>query len=129
LVDSIGKKITVVNEAVAALGLKNITTQHARAEAIKGTFDFIVSRAVAPTGDIIRWTKKYLSVHHFHEKFNGWLLLKGGDLKEELSTVREQNQLFSIPKYFNEPFFEEKFVVYVNNKNIPTFTKKKKIWG
>lgn len=116
LVDSIGKKIQVVNAISTELGLKNIKALHMRAEQLKTHFDFVVSRAVAPAEEIISWTKELISKNHFHQKPNGWLLLKGGALKEELSATKKSYKIYSISNYFNEEFFEEKAVVYISSK-------------
>ncbi|MBM3428522.1 MAG: 16S rRNA (guanine(527)-N(7))-methyltransferase RsmG, partial [Bacteroidetes bacterium] len=83
LVDSIGKKIKVVNEVVAGLGLSNVSTQHARVEEVKGQFDFVVSRAVAPLSELLSWTKGKYSGAMKNALPNGLICLKGGDLKEE----------------------------------------------
>lgn len=113
LVDSIGKKITVVNAVIESLELKNVKASNIRAEQVTGFYDFIVSRGVAAANDIIFLTKKKLSSHHFHNKPNGWLLLKGGDLSAELKEVKRYHQLYPIEDYFNEPYFKEKYVVYI----------------
>ena len=88
LVDSIGKKIRVVNEVKSALGLTNVVAIHERAENIKGNFDFIVSRAVTAMPDFIRWTTGKIAKKNQNSLKNGILYLKGGDLTEELSTVK-----------------------------------------
>jgi len=116
LVDSIGKKIQVVKAVVEELELKNVTAHHMRAEQLKTHFDFVVSRAVAPALEIINWTKDLISKNHFHQKPNGWLLLKGGDLKEELSATKKSYKIYSIRNYFQEEFFQEKAVVYISSK-------------
>jgi 16S rRNA (guanine527-N7)-methyltransferase len=113
LVDSIGKKIKVVNEVAEALGLQNVTGVHERAEKVDGQFDFIVSRAVTAMTAFIPWTKnKYLKKNK-NQFPNGILYLKGGDLTEELSGVKQSYQLFPLSNYFDELFFETKQVVYV----------------
>lgn len=116
LVDSIGKKIKVVNEVVEALGLENVTAVHGRAEKIKGEFDFIVSRAVTKMDDFYKWIKKKVSPKNKHEIRNGILYLKGGDLTEELKNFPKAT-LFNIADFFNEDFFETKKVVYIPVKN------------
>jgi 16S rRNA (guanine527-N7)-methyltransferase len=116
LVDSIGKKILVVNEVANALGLKNVKAIHGRVEDIKNQkFDFVVSRAVAQLSELIRWSRKLLKTKHINILPNGWLLLKGGNLNEEIKVVakREYVEKHPITKYFKQPFFEEKFVIYV----------------
>ena len=115
LVDSIGKKIKVVNEVAKALNLDNVRGEHQRAEKIKEQFDFIVSRAVTAMPKFLKWTKgKFLKENQNTFK-NGILYLKGGDLTEEMSTVKKAVQYFDIPDFFSEEFFETKKVVYVRN--------------
>jgi len=113
LVDSIGKKITVVNEVSAGLGLENVQGQQIRAEELKTTYDFIVSRAVTRLKEFHGWVKGKVNPESSHALQNGILYLKGGDLQEELAEVRRPMQVFNIPDFFNEPFFETKKVVYV----------------
>lgn len=115
LVDSIGKKIKVVDEVAKALGLKNVRSAHERAENIKEEFDFIVSRAVTAMPTFINWTKgKFLKKNNNPLK-NGILYLKGGDLKEEMATVKKAAQYFNLSDFYTEEFFETKKVVYVRN--------------
>jgi 16S rRNA (guanine527-N7)-methyltransferase len=115
LVDSIGKKITVVKEVANALGLNNVRATHERAENIKEQFDFIVSRAVTAMPKFLLWTKgKFLKQNNNSFK-NGILYLKGGDLKEEMATVKKAIQYFDLPDFYSEEFFETKKVVYVRN--------------
>ncbi len=116
LVDSIGKKIKVVNEAVSALGLKNVKTYHARAESLpKNHFDFALSRAVAPLSELWTWARPLLknerhpSAHHK----NGLICLKGGDLTEEIASSGLKPHVWEISTFFGEPWFEQKFMVYV----------------
>jgi 16S rRNA (guanine527-N7)-methyltransferase len=116
LVDSIGKKIQVVKAVAEELELKNVKTFHLRAEQLNSHFDFVVSRAVAPASEIIQWTKDHISKNHFHQKPNGWLLLKGGDLKEELSLTKKSYKIYPIKHYFDEEFFESKAVIYISSK-------------
>lgn len=115
LVDSIGKKIKVVNEVVEGLGLTNVKTTHGRVEDIKDTYDFIVSRAVAQMETFVRWTKGRIAKKQQHELKNGILYLKGGDLSEELQTYTAANQYY-LTNYFKEPFFETKKVVHLGMK-------------
>lgn len=112
LVDSIGKKIKVVQEIIDALELQNVTAIHARAEKVKGEFDFVVSRAVTNMDTFYNWVRKKVRTIHRHEMKNGILYLKGGDLIEELSNFPKA-QLFTISDFFNNPFFETKKVVYL----------------
>lgn len=112
LVDSIGKKIKVVNEVSAALGLKNVKADHMRAEQVKGEFDFIVSRAVTNMEDFVKWTRKKIAKKKNHELKNGILYLKGGDLTEELANFPNAT-LYDLTNYFDEEFFETKKVVHI----------------
>lgn len=113
LVDSIGKKIRVVNEVAKALGLTNVTGIHERAEKIPGQFDFVVSRAVTRMKPFYGWIKSKFKKESRHELKNGILYLKGGDLKEELSESKLRYKMYDLPDFFEEEFFETKKVVYV----------------
>ena len=117
LVDSIGKKIKVVEEVAAAIGLKNVTALHGRVEEIKDrTFDFAVSRAVAPLGDLWTWINPVIRHGQKSDEFpNGLICLKGGDLSGEIkdSGLKKIAQAWSVNNIFPEPAFEEKYVVYV----------------
>ncbi len=115
LSDSIGKKIKVVQEVAQAIGLKNVTAVHSRVEDIKGrTFDFAVSRAVAPLGDLWSWIKPVLEKGRMSDEFaNGLLCLKGGDLNKEIADSGLRPHLFPLIDIFPEPSFDEKYVVYV----------------
>tara|TARA_R110002073_G_scaffold89852_7_gene212548 strand:+ start:12569 stop:13198 length:630 start_codon:yes stop_codon:yes gene_type:complete len=115
LVDSIGKKIKVVNEVVEGLGLQNVKATHGRVEELKGTYDFIVSRAVAQMETFVRWTKGKINKKQQHELKNGILYLKGGDLSEELQKYTSAT-LYDLPDYFTEDFFETKKVVHLAMK-------------
>ena len=112
LVDSIGKKIKVVEEVSRALGLKNVRAVHGRAEKQKGQFDFIVSRAVTNMSDFVRWTRNKVSKLNRHPIENGILYLKGGDLSEELQPF-DQAIVYNLSDYFSEDFFETKKVVHL----------------
>ncbi len=111
LVDSVGKKIKVINAVHEALELKNITTYHERMENLKLNVDFVTCRAVAPMETLCRWSADKISSHHRHSVKNGFLCLKGGDLKEELFAFKK-SQIISLKTYFEEPFFETKKLVY-----------------
>lgn len=113
LVDSIGKKIKVVEEVSAALGLKNVKAIHGRAEEIKGQFDFVVSRAVTRMSPFYAWVKDKFLANSRHSLPNGILYLKGGDLMEELDEAKRPYRIYPIPRFFDDPFFETKVVVYV----------------
>ena len=113
LVDSIGKKITVVKNVSEALGLKNIKAEQIRAEQIKGEYDFIVSRAVTRLKEFYGWVNKKIKKESIHSLYNGILYLKGGDLDEEMDELKKPYQIFELQDYFKEEFFETKKVVYV----------------
>lgn len=112
LVDSIGKKIKVVNEVVEGLNLKNVTSTNARVEEIDGYFDFIVSRAVAAMPTFVHWTRGKIAKESKHELKNGILYLKGGDLAEELSEFPKA-QVYDLKNFFEEEFFDTKKVVHL----------------
>jgi 16S rRNA (guanine527-N7)-methyltransferase len=112
LVDSIGKKIKVVNEVVTALKLENVVASHERAEKVNGKFDFIVSRAVTNMNDFVKWTHKKVAKQQNHPLKNGILYLKGGDLKQELQNF-PNTTVYNLSDYFAEDFFETKKVVYL----------------
>ncbi|SHM06235.1 16S rRNA (guanine(527)-N(7))-methyltransferase RsmG [Chitinophaga sp. CF418] len=115
LVDSIGKKIKVVQGVSEALGLKNVTSAHTRVEDIKDRkFDIVVSRAVAPLKDLWRWSKPVLKKAPAHEQQPGLICLKGGDLTEEIADSGVRPRLTNIYKLFPEEFFLEKHIVVVN---------------
>ena len=112
LVDSIAKKIKVVDEVVAGLQLTNVKTSHSRAEGITGEFDFIVSRAVTSMPTFVSWVKGKISKTQNHDLKNGILYLKGGDLTEELQNYKTAT-LYNLSDYFTEDFFETKKVVHL----------------
>ena len=118
LVDSIGKKIKVVNAVAKELGLKNVKAEHLRAEKVKGTFDFIVSRAVTNMDDFVKWTRKKVAKKQQHALKNGILYLKGGDLNDELQKFPKA-KIYDLPDYFKEDFFETKKVVHIPLKFKP----------
>lgn len=114
LVDSIGKKIKVVNEVVSALDLKNVEAEQLRMEQVERTFDFIVSRAVTYLPDFMRWTGYKFHQKSFNTLKNGILYLKGGDIKKEITDLRRfKTKVFKIEKFFEEDFFETKKIVHV----------------
>jgi 16S rRNA (guanine527-N7)-methyltransferase len=112
LVDSIAKKLKVVDEVVAGIGLTNVKTTHSRVEDIKGTYDFIVSRAVAAMPTFVHWVKGKIAKKQNHELKNGILYLKGGDLTEELQNYKSATQ-YNLCDYYTEDFFETKKVVHL----------------
>ena len=111
-VDSIGKKITVVREIATALGLKNVTPINARIEAVKGEFDYVVSRAVTDMKTLKGWALPKLRGGQKGSLPNGMLILKGGDLAEELGEARLRCDIHRISDLFEEEFFETKSVIY-----------------
>lgn len=113
LIDSIGKKIMVVQEVANLLGLSNIQATHTRAEQVEDQYDFIVSRAVTRMKPFYQWIKKNIKPAGFNDLPNGILYLKGGDLKEEMKEVKKKYRLYNLSKYFEEEFFETKKVVYL----------------
>jgi 16S rRNA (guanine527-N7)-methyltransferase len=116
LVDSIGKKIKVVNEIAKAIGLKNLEAEHTRAEQVSGKFDFVVSRAVTQLKDFYPWIKDKFNKTSKNTLPNGVLYLKGGDLKQEIIESGLAVQQFHLKDYFEEEFFDSKQVVYVKGK-------------
>lgn len=115
LVDSIGKKIKVVNEVAEGLGLQNVKTTHGRVEEVDDTYDFIVSRAVAQMETFHRWVKNKVHKKQNHALKNGILYLKGGDLTEELVNFPKAT-IYNLPDFFEEDFFETKKVVHLPMK-------------
>ena len=135
LVDSIGKKIRVCNEVIQALGLQNVTTQHARAEEIKyrknpkklkkgetpapaegeleRRFDFVVSRAVMPLADLVKISRRHISQQSHNALPNGLIALKGGELEHEAAAVKAETLITPLSDFFAEEYFQTKKVVYV----------------
>ncbi len=111
LVDSIGKKIKVVDEVISAIGLSNVRTMHERSEKINEKFDFVVSRAVTNMTDFKEWVKGKFNKKHSNKLKNGILYLKGGDLSEELRGISHTK--YDISDFFTEDFFETKKVIYI----------------
>ena len=111
-VDSIGKKITVVREVASALGLTNVTPINARIEAVKGEFDYVVSRAVTDMKTLKGWALPKLCTGQHGSLPNGMLVLKGGDLAEELAAARLRCDIHRISDLFEEEFFDTKQVIY-----------------
>lgn len=113
LVDSIGKKITVVNEVAKAIGLTNLTAEHQRMEKVSGKFDFIISRAVAQTKQLFIWAHQKVSKEQRNDLDNGMILLKGGDLTQEMKEFGRRYVEKDLSEYFAEDFFEMKKIIYV----------------
>jgi len=116
LVDSIAKKLKVVDAVAAGIGLKNVSTQHIRAEEIKGRkFDIAVSRAVAPLKDLWKWSKPLLKTRQpaTNNQQPGLICLKGGDLAKEIQESGTPPRILELKEIFAEDFFNEKYLVYV----------------
>ena len=113
LVDSIGKKIKVVQEVAQAIGLQNLKASHMRAEQVPGKFNFVVSRAVTQLKDFYPWVKGKFEKKSGNQLPNGILYLKGGDLEQEIAESGLAVQQYFLKNYFEEEFFETKQVIYV----------------
>ena len=113
LVDSIGKKIKVVQGVSDKIGLQNLKAEHKRAEQVEGEFDFVVSRAVTRMKVFQQWVRKKISTKQKNTLYNGILYLKGGDLTEELKDIKNVD-IYDVPQYFEEDFFETKKVVHIS---------------
>lgn len=113
LVDSIGKKIRVVQEIAQALQLDNVKAEQVRAERLDDTYEFVVSRAVTRLTPFTGWVRKNINRNSFHSLKNGILYLKGGDLTEEIAELNLKTRVYALSDYFTEEFFETKKVVYV----------------
>lgn len=112
LVDSIAKKIKVVNEVAQSIDLTNLIAAHKRAEQVKQTFDYIVTRAVAKTKQLINWSHQLIEKNDA-QTHSGYILLKGGNLSEELKEIKRPYQEINISDYFKEDFFETKKIIYI----------------
>ncbi len=118
LCDSISKKIVVAESVAEALELPNTDFVVGRVENLKEQFEFVISRAVAPMDQLYRWTQSYVDEISRNSKINGYLLLKGGDLKEETKAIKRMNRKLFVDEYplkdwFDEPFFETKKLIYI----------------
>lgn len=113
LVDSIAKKIKVAAAIASEAGIENITAVTARAETLKGKYDFVIGRAVTETEQFVRLTRHLVSRHSSNERKNGWILLKGGDLDDELTPFRGNAEVTAVSNWFEEPWFETKKLVYM----------------
>jgi len=113
LIDSIGKKIKVVADVAEQLGLSNIAAIHGRAEELKGKVDFVVSRAVTEMSAFLPWVWNKITPGGDNEMTNGILYLKGGNLDAELEATKKSYALYPIQDFFDDPFFETKYVVYI----------------
>lgn len=113
LVDSIGKKIKVVNEVTQALQLQNVKALHARVEEVNRKFDFIVSRAVTTLPEFMKWVSGKTKTENNNTLNNGVLAFKGGDIDSELTPLNNYWKVFELHEFFTEPFFESKKVVHI----------------
>ncbi len=119
MVDSIAKKIKVAEGISNAIGLENTDFAIGRVEQLKENFHFITARAVAPTEQLYKWTQQYVDAkEEFNSKINGYIFLKGGDLREEFKALKQINKKLvieevSLTQYFEEEFFETKKLVYI----------------
>ncbi len=119
LADSIGKKIRVVQEVAQALGLSNVEARHARAEELRplAAYDFVLTRGVASLTQLLQWSQHLLKKKHQHAYPNGLIALKGGNLTGEIAALpgkgEEYSEVFPLRDIFEEEFFDEKFIVYV----------------
>lgn len=113
LVDSVGKKLKVVEAVAESIGLKNVSTEHNRAEKVKGKYHYIISRAVTNFSAFEIWTRGKFTRERLHPYVaNGIFYLKGGDLREELKPFRKRTQVHEISRFFPQTFFKEKYVVH-----------------
>ena len=113
LVDSVGKKINVVSEIATSLNIRNVIALKSRAEDLDTQCDFVVSRAVATIVDLYKWTKHLIKPGGINTLKNGWIFLKGGDLREEINAVNRTVSVIEINTFFIEEFFETKKIVYL----------------
>jgi len=113
LVDSIGKKIKVVNEVAKSLELKNVTAEQIRAEEIKDKYDFVISRAVTKLPEFVPWIQKNISSKQINALPNGIIYLKGGDLTDEIKPFKKKIFVQNINEYFEEEFFDTKKIVHL----------------
>jgi len=113
LVDSIGKKIKVVQEVASALGLKNVRAEQIRAEEVDERFDFIVSRAVTRMPVFLQWVKRKVRKRNFNSLNNGILYLKGGDVEEEMNSVHARYAIYDLDINFSTEFFHTKKLIYI----------------
>jgi 16S rRNA (guanine527-N7)-methyltransferase len=113
LVDSIGKKIKVVDEVIKTLQLPNVRAMNARMETVKWEFDFITCRAVTKLPEFLNWSKGKIVKKGFNDLPNGILYLKGGDLQDEIGSLQRHFRVYELSKYFEEEFFETKKLVHI----------------
>lgn len=113
LVDRIGKKLRVAQDVATQAGLTNVTVQHGDIREVKGTYDFVVSRAVMPLPDIVLLVRRLIAREQHNAVPNGLICLKGGDLDDELRPYAKQVLVEDLSTYFDEPFFQTKRIVYL----------------
>lgn len=113
LVDSIGKKVKVSQAVAEAIGLKNVAFRHCRGEEVKETFDFVVSRAVMPLGDLVKIIRKNIKREQQNALPNGLICLKGGELEHEILPFKKSALCEPLKGYFNDEYFDTKKIVYV----------------
>jgi 16S rRNA (guanine527-N7)-methyltransferase len=113
LVDSIGKKIKVVEDVVNQLALNNVTFENIRAEQLKSKYDFVVSRAVTSLAEFVVWVQGKINKRGQHNVQNGIFYLKGGDLDEEIKPFKKKATIFDIKDYFSEEYFQTKKIIYL----------------
>lgn len=113
LVDSIGKKIKVVEDVVNQLALTNVTFENIRAEQLKSKYDFVISRAVTTLAEFVVWVQGRINKRGQHNVQNGIFYLKGGDLEEEIKPFKKKATLFDIKDYFSEEYFQTKKIIYL----------------
>ncbi|HLN54110.1 MAG TPA: 16S rRNA (guanine(527)-N(7))-methyltransferase RsmG [Lentimicrobium sp.] len=113
LVDSIGKKIKVVEEISKSLNLKNVTVEQSRIEDITFKYDFIISRAVTNLPDFVKITKKNITKRSINPLHNGILYLKGGEIHDEIKATGGKSMVYHLSRYFEEPFFETKYLIHL----------------
>ncbi len=113
LVDSIAKKIRVAEAIASEAGLDNVMTVASRVENMRGSYDFIIGRAVTETGKVLKLTRHLISPRSFNTRKNGWILLKGGDLQTELELLGRAAEVTAVSDWFDEPFFETKKIVWL----------------
>jgi 16S rRNA (guanine527-N7)-methyltransferase len=117
LVDSVGKKVKVANEVATAIGLKNVKLSHARAEEVKEQYDFVVTRAVMPMVDLIKVARKNIKKEQHNAVPNGIIALKGGELNNEIASMKNIATVWELSDYFEEEYFKTKKVVHVTIVN------------
>ncbi len=113
LVDRIGKKLKVAQDIAERIGLTNVTIQHGDVKEVKGKFDFVVSRAVMPLGDMVPLVKRFIASEDHNAVPNGLLCLKGGDLSGEVQQFKNQALIDDLSSYFKEDFFKTKKILYL----------------